>query len=359
MSNPFFSNSGPFDISEILKLLKKLQEERNTTLLFITHDLSVVAQIADRVGVMQQGQLVEQGTKEEVLYNPKHEYTKELIASLPQKMTRRSTNAVVTESPLLSIEQLKVYFPIRKGLLQRHVDDVKAVDGVNLKIYPGRAMAVVGESGSGKTTLGRAILGLIGATEGAVNYQGSDLTKLNRKEMKPFRRDLQFVFQDPQSSLNPRLTIATILTEPMQSHGIGESYLDRLELASQTLEQVGLDRSMLTRFPHEFSGGQRQRIGIARALVLKPKFIVCDEVTSALDVRVQAQVLKLLDELRQQMDLTYLFISHNIEVVRFFCDDVTVMHQGKIVETGLAEQVCEAPQDSYTKRLLDAVPKFD
>ena len=345
--------------AQILKLLKKLQEERNTTLLFITHDLSVVAQIADRVGVMQQGQLVEQGTKDEVLYNPKHEYTKELIASLPQKMTRLSTNALVTESPLLSIEQLKVYFPIRKGLLQRHVDDVKAVDGVNLKIYPGRAMAVVGESGSGKTTLGRAILGLIGATEGTVNYQGSDLTKLNRKEMKPFRRDLQFVFQDPQSSLNPRLTIATILTEPMQAHGIGESHLERLELASRTLEQVGLDRSMLTRFPHEFSGGQRQRIGIARALVLEPKFIVCDEVTSALDVRVQAQVLKLLDELRQQMDLTYLFISHNIEVVRFFCDDITVMHQGKIVETGLAEQVCEAPQDSYTKRLLDAVPKFD
>ena len=345
--------------AQILKLLKKLQEERNTTLLFITHDLSVVAQIADRVGVMQQGQLVEQGTKDEVLYNPKHEYTKELIASLPQKMTRLTTNALVTESPLLSIEQLKVYFPIRKGLLQRHVDDVKAVDGVNLKIYPGRAMAVVGESGSGKTTLGRAILGLIGATEGTVNYQGSDLTKLNRKEMKPFRRDLQFVFQDPQSSLNPRLTIATILTEPMQAHGIGGSHLERLELASQTLEQVGLDRSMLTRFPHEFSGGQRQRIGIARALVLEPKFIVCDEVTSALDVRVQAQVLKLLDELRQQMDLTYLFISHNIEVVRFFCDDITVMHQGKIVETGLAEQVCEAPQDSYTKRLLDAVPKFD
>ena len=345
--------------AQILKLLKKLQEERNTTLLFITHDLSVVAQIADRVGVMQQGQLVEQGTKDEVLYNPKHEYTKELIASLPQKMTRLSTNALVTESPLLSIEQLKVYFPIRKGLLQRHVDDVKAVDGVNLKIYSGRAMAVVGESGSGKTTLGRAILGLIGATEGTVNYQGSDLTKLNRKEMKPFRRDLQFVFQDPQSSLNPRLTIATILTEPMQAHGIGGSHLERLELASQTLEQVGLDRSMLTRFPHEFSGGQRQRIGIARALVLEPKFIVCDEVTSALDVRVQAQVLKLLDELRQQMDLTYLFISHNIEVVRFFCDDITVMHQGKIVETGLAEQLCEDPQDSYTKRLLEAVPKFD
>ena len=345
--------------AQILKLLKKLQEDRNTTLLFITHDLSVVAQIADRVGVMQNGQLVEQGTKDEVLYDPKHEYTKELIASLPQKMTRLSANAVVSQPPLLSIEQLKVYFPIRKGLLQRHVDDVKAVDDVNLKIYPGRAMAVVGESGSGKTTLGRAILGLIKATEGAVHYDGNDLTELNRKEMKPFRRDLQFVFQDPQSSLNPRLTIATILTEPMQAHGIGGGHLDRLELASQALEQVGLDRSMLTRFPHEFSGGQRQRIGIARALVLRPKFIVCDEVTSALDVRVQAQVLRLLDELRQEMNLTYLFISHNIEVVRFFCDDITVMHQGKIVETGLAEQVCEAPQHAYTKRLLDAVPKFD
>ena len=345
--------------AQILKLLKKLQEDRNTTLLFITHDLSVVAQIADRVGVMQHGQLVEQGTKDEVLYDPKHEYTKELIASLPQKMTRLSANAVVSEPPLLSIEQLKVYFPIRKGLLQRHVDDVKAVDDVNLKIYPGRAMAVVGESGSGKTTLGRAILGLIKATEGAVHYLGNDLTELNRKEMKPFRRDLQFVFQDPQSSLNPRLTIATILTEPMQAHWIGRGHLDRLKLASQALEQVGLDRSMLTRFPHEFSGGQRQRIGIARALVLRPKFIVCDEVTSALDVRVQAQVLRLLDELRQEMNLTYLFISHNIEVVRFFCDDITVMHQGKIVETGLAEQVCEAPQHAYTKRLLDAVPKFD
>ena len=345
--------------AQILKLLKKLQEDRNTTLLFITHDLSVVAQIADRVGVMQHGQLVEQGTKDEVLYDPKHEYTKELIASLPQKMTRLSANAVVSQPPLLSIEQLKVYFPIRKGLLQRHVDDVKAVDDVNLKIYPGRAMAVVGESGSGKTTLGRAILGLIKATDGAVHYDGNDLTELNRKEMKPFRRDLQFVFQDPQSSLNPRLTIATILTEPMQAHGIGGGHLDRLELASQALEQVGLDRSMLTRFPHEFSGGQRQRIGIARALVLRPKFIVCDEVTSALDVRVQAQVLRLLDELRQKMNLTYLFISHNIEVVRFFCDDITVMHQGKIVETGLAEQVCEAPQHAYTKRLLDAVPKFD
>ena len=345
--------------AQILKLLKKLQQDRNTTLLFITHDLSVVAQIADRVGVMQNGQLVEQGTKSEVLYDPQHAYTKELIDSLPQKLERLNSIPISGAEPLLSIEHLKVYFPIRKGLLQRHVDDVKAVDDVSLKIYPGRAMAVVGESGSGKTTLGRAILSLVQTTEGSVVYQGHDLTKLTREEIKPLRRDLQIVFQDPQSSLNPRLTISTILTEPMKAHSIGSNSDDRIKLARQTLKQVGLDPAMLSRFPHEFSGGQRQRIGIARALVLNPKFIVCDEVTSALDVRVQAQILKLLDELRNQFDLTYLFISHNIEVVRYFCDDISVMHQGKIVEFGRANEVCDNPNHAYTRRLIEAVPKFD
>jgi len=345
--------------AQILKLLKKLQQDRNTTLLFITHDLSVVAQIADRVGVMQQGQLVEQGSKSEVLYDPQHTYTKELIDSLPQKLERLSSTSMAGAEPLLNVEHLKVYFPIRKGLLQRHVDDVKAVDDVSLKIYPGRAMAVVGESGSGKTTLGRAILSLVQTTEGSVVYQGHDLTKLTREEIKPLRRDLQIVFQDPQSSLNPRLTISTILTEPMKAHSIGSNSDDRIKLARQTLKQVGLDPAMLSRFPHEFSGGQRQRIGIARALVLNPKFIVCDEVTSALDVRVQAQILKLLDELRNQFDLTYLFISHNIEVVRYFCDDISVMHQGKIVEFGRANEVCDIPNHAYTRRLIEAVPKFD
>ena len=345
--------------AQILKLLKKLQQDRNTTLLFITHDLSVVAQIADRVGVMQQGQLVEQGSKSEVLYDPQHTYTKELIDSLPQKLERLSSTSMAGAEPLLNVEHLKVYFPIRKGLLQRHVDDVKAVDDVSLKIYPGRAMAVVGESGSGKTTLGRAILSLVQTTEGSVVYQGHDLTKLTREEIKPLRRDLQIVFQDPQSSLNPRLTISTILTEPMKAHSIGSNGDDRIKLARQTLKQVGLDPAMLSRFPHEFSGGQRQRIGIARALVLNPKFIVCDEVTSALDVRVQAQILKLLDELRNRFDLTYLFISHNIEVVRYFCDDISVMHQGKIVEFGRANEVCDNPNHAYTRRLIEAVPKFD
>ena len=185
------------------------------------------------------------------------------------------------------------------------------------------------------------------------------MTKLTREEIKPLRRDLQIVFQDPQSSLNPRLTISTILTEPMKAHSIGSNSDDRIKLARQTLKQVGLDPAMLSRFPHEFSGGQRQRIGIARALVLNPKFIVCDEVTSALDVRVQAQILKLLDELRNQFDLTYLFISHNIEVVRYFCDDISVMHQGKIVEFGRANEVCDNPNHAYTRRLIEAVPKFD
>ncbi len=345
--------------AQILKLLKKLQQDRNTTLLFITHDLSVVAQIADRVGVMQNGQLVEQGTKSEVLYDPQHSYTKELIGSLPQKLERLSSAAMTEAEPLLSVENLKVYFPIRKGLLQRHLDDVKAVDDVSLKIYPGRAMAVVGESGSGKTTLGRAILALVKTTGGLVEYQGHDLTKMTREEIKPFRRDLQIVFQDPQSSLNPRLTISTILTEPMKAHSIGSGSDERIKLARDTMKQVGLDPAMLSRFPHEFSGGQRQRIGIARALVLNPRFIVCDEVTSALDVRVQAQVLKLLDELRNRLDLTYLFISHNIEVVRYFCDDILVMHQGKIVESGRAEEVCDNPRHAYTRRLIEAVPQFD
>lgn len=345
--------------AQILFLLKKLQEERNTALLFITHDLSVVAQIADRVGVMQDGCLVEQGSREKILYSPQHEYTKELISSLPQRLGRLEAGFSDVQEPLISVENLKVYFPVRKGLLQRHVDDIKAVDDVSFRIYPGRAMALVGESGSGKTTLGRAILGLVQSTQGIVNYLDKDLTKLSRSEMKPIRRDLQIVFQDPQSSLNPRLTVATILIEPMEAHGIGSGPAERIKLAGETLNQVGLDASMLARFPHEFSGGQRQRIGIARALVLNPRFIVCDEVTSALDVRVQAQVLKLLDKLRHQFDLTYLFISHNIEVVKYFCDDITVMHNGKIVEKGRTLEVCRDPAHAYTKRLLEAVPKFE
>ena len=247
---------------------------------------------------------------------------------------------------------LRVYFPIRRGILQRHVSDVRAVDDVSIKIHPGRVLALVGESGSGKTTFGRALLGLVPATSGAIEYDGADLAQLKRREFKPYRKDLQIVFQDPQSSLNPRLSIASILTEPMAVHRIGANHRERLELAAHYLDKVGLDGAMLSRYPHEFSGGQRQRIGIARAIALEPRFIVCDEVTSALDVSVQAKILLLLDELKREFELTYLFITHNIDVVRYFADDIAVMHQGKLVEEGDAKRVCSRPEHEYTQKLL-------
>ena len=344
--------------AQILELLHRLQKEHGTALLFITHDLSVVAQIADRVAVMQLGKIVEQGTRDDVLFAPQHEYTKELLAALPGNLERLDLPKVEAPTPLIRLQNLKVYFPIKKGILQRHVDDVRAVDDVTLDINEGKAMALVGESGSGKTTLGRAILGLIKPTAGAVMFEGRDLAPLTRSEFKPYRKDLQIVFQDPHSSLNPRLKISAILVEPMAANGIGADHAERLAMAAETLERVGLEAAMLRRFPHEFSGGQRQRIGIARALALNPKFIVCDEVTSALDVSVQARVLRLLDELRREFDITYLFITHNIDVVRYFCDEVAVMYQGKLVEQGDAQQVCSSPNHVYTQRLIDAVPKF-
>ena len=344
--------------AQILELMHRLQKEHGTALLFITHDLSVVAQIADRVAVMQLGKIVEQGTRDDVLFAPQHEYTKELLAALPGNLERLDLPKVEAPTPLIRLRNLKVYFPIKKGILQRHVDDVRAVDDVTLDINEGKAMALVGESGSGKTTLGRAILGLIKPTAGAVMFEGRDLAPLTRSEFKPYRKDLQIVFQDPHSSLNPRLKISAILVEPMAANGIGADHAERLAMAAETLERVGLEAAMLRRFPHEFSGGQRQRIGIARALALNPKFIVCDEVTSALDVSVQARVLRLLDELRREFDITYLFVTHNIDVVRYFCDEVAVMYQGKLVEQGDAQQVCSSPNHAYTQRLIDAVPKF-
>ncbi len=346
--------------AQILKLMADLQQRRNTALLFITHDLSVVAQIADHISVMQLGRIVETGTRDQVLYRPQHAYTRQLLAALPSRLKPRNRiPRPEGEGPLVSVRNLKVYFPVRRGVLQRHVDDVKAVDDVSLDIRKGQVLAVVGESGSGKTTLGRALLRLLPETSGEVLFRDADLARLAPRRMKPYRRWLQIVFQDPYSSLNPRLSIATTLTEPMATHGIGSSQGERLRIAGETLERVGLDRAMLMRFPHEFSGGQRQRIGIARALVLGPELIVCDEVTSALDVSVQARVLALLDELRGELDLTYLFITHNIDVVRYFADEVAVMYQGRIVEQGSVAAVCDHPQHPYTRKLLAAVPSFD
>jgi peptide/nickel transport system ATP-binding protein len=345
--------------AQILELMAELQQRRNTAMLFITHDLSVVAQIADHIAVMQQGRIVERGSRDEVLYRPQHAYTRELLAALPSRLRRQTRTDRVDPDSVVSIRNLKVYFPIRRGILQRHVDDVKAVDDVSLEIPRGRVLALVGESGSGKTTLGRALLRLIPSTSGAIYFRDTNLLTLSPSEMRPYRSDLQIVFQDPQSSLNPRLTIATALTEPMAVHNIGDSHDQRLQLASELLERVGLDAGMLRRFPHEFSGGQRQRIGIARALALNPEFIVCDEVTSALDVSVQARILALLDELRGELNLTYLFITHNIDVVRYFADEVAVMHRGKVVEHGPVAQVCDHPSHPYTQTLISAVPRFD
>ncbi len=344
--------------AQIMRLMANLQKQHHTALLFITHDLSLVSEIADRVIVMQKGRIVESGGLQQVLGSPSHKYTRELLAALPGNLPRLQPMAPREGQPLIEIRDLHVYFPIRKGLLQRHVDDVKAVENVSLDILEGRVLALVGESGSGKTTLGRALLGLVPATSGSVMYKHTDLCQLNRRGFKPFRKDLQVVFQDPQSSLNPRLSIASILIEPMAVHNIGASRVERIEMAALYMEKVGLDPSMLQRYPHEFSGGQRQRIGIARAIALQPRFIVCDEVTSALDVSVQAKILLLLAELKSEFHLTYLFITHNIDVVRYFADDVAVMHQGRLVEEGSTEEVCEHPKQAYTQKLLEAVPKF-
>ncbi len=344
--------------AQILELMAELQARRNTALLFITHDLGVVAQIADRIAVMQQGHIVETGSRDQVLYRPQHAYTRQLLAALPSRLERRK-RAALDDDSLVSIRNLKVYFPVRRGVLQRHVDDVKAVDDVSLELKRGKVLALVGESGSGKTTLGRALLRLIPSTGGQVLYRDTDLRTLTPKGMRPYRRSLQIIFQDPQSSLNPRLTIATALTEPMAVHGIGTSQADRLKRAGELMERVGLEADMLRRFPHEFSGGQRQRIGIARALALEPELIVCDEVTSALDVSVQARILALLDDLREELNLTYLFITHNIDVVRYFADEVAVMHQGKLVEHGTVDDVCDRPSHEYTRKLLAAVPRFE
>jgi len=357
--------------AEILRLMKELQERKGMSILFITHDFGVVAKMADRVAVMRKGKIVESGSLEQVLHQPQHDYTKQLLAALPENLKRQrdlqlidnptliaAAEKKIDEPALVELKQLEVYFPIKKGLFRRTVDHVKAVDGVDLKIPKGQLLALVGESGCGKSTLGRAILRLIDSTAGTIAFNQQEITQLQRKAMIPFRRDMQIIFQDPMSSLNPRMTIVTTLIEPMAVHGIGESKEERIEIARQILARVQLDGDHLWRYPHEFSGGQRQRIGLARALVLNPKFIVCDEVTSALDVSVQAEVLQLLMELRAEKELTLLFITHDISVVEYVSDEMAVMHDGKIVERGPTADICRNPQREYTQNLLSAVPRL-
>ncbi len=346
--------------AEILKLMKDLQQRSGMSILFITHDFGVVAQMADRLAVMREGRIVENGPLREVLHSPRHDYTRALLAALPENLARehKPPAPIRSQQPaLVCLRDLQVHFPVRKGLLRRTVGHVKAVDGVDLQIPRGQILALVGESGCGKTTLGRAILRLTEPTAGSVRFADTELTSLSRGELRRLRRKLQFIFQDPMSSLNPRLTIAGTLIEPMAVHGIGASREERIELAARMLEEVQLKREHLWRYPHEFSGGQRQRIGIARSLVLGPEFIVCDEVTSALDVSVQAEILQLLLKFRAERELTLLFITHDIGVVEYIADATAVMRGGRVVELGPTAQVCGAPEHEYTQKLIAAVPR--
>ncbi|MFA7604747.1 MAG: ABC transporter ATP-binding protein, partial [Novosphingobium sp.] len=344
--------------AEILGLLRELQERRGMGVLFITHDFGVVGQIADTVAVMRRGQLVECGAAEAVLRRPQHEYTRSLIAALPERLERPARPASEHEQ-LVEIRDLEVHFPVRHGFLRRVVDHLRAVDGVSLDVRAGEVVALVGESGCGKTTLGRALLRLLEPTSGSILLEGRDITHLSRRAMRGLRRRMQVVFQDPGSSLNPRLPIATTLIEPMRVHGIGANDDERHERALALLERVEMPPDSLWRYPHEFSGGQRQRLAIARALVLQPRFILCDEITSALDVSVQAGILRLLRRLVDEEGLGLLFITHNMGVVEYLADRMAVMHAGRLVETGRTETVLRAPQDEYTRSLLAAVPRLD
>ena len=335
--------------AQILKLLKSLQARYGMALLFITHDLGIVRKMADRVCVMTQGRIVEQGPVAEVFDRPQHSYTQHLLSAEPKG---RPAAADPTAPEILRLDDLKVHFPIRRGVMRRTVGHVKAVDGVSLALREGHTIGLVGESGSGKTTLGLALLRLE-RSEGGIRFDGRDLQGLGQRELRPMRREMQIVFQDPFSSLSPRMSVGEIVGEGLEVHGIGTKQ-EREALIDQVLREVGLDPSSRERYPHEFSGGQRQRISIARALVLKPRLIVLDEPTSALDMSVQAQIVDLLRDLQQRHKLAYLFISHDLKVVRALADEVVVLRHGKVVERGPATQIFEAPQTPYTQALIAA-----
>jgi len=382
----------------ILELMMKLQREEDMGILFITHDLGVIAELADKVVVMYKGKIVEQGNVLDIFTNPQHPYTKGLLACRPPLNRRLSwlptvsdfmtiddegvmhetnksvaevTNSLVIspaetakrhealfkQEPVLEIKNLKTYFPINKGMFGKAKDYVRAVDDVSFEVYPGETLGLVGESGCGKTTLGRTILKLVQPTEGRIVFKGQDITDFSVKEMRDFRKEMQIIFQDPYSSLNPRITIGEAIMEPMRVHGVFDNDEQRKERVMQLLKRVSLLEQHFYRYPHEFSGGQRQRICIARSLALNPKFIICDESVSALDVSVQAQVLNLLNELKEEFKFTYIFISHDLSVVKFMSDRMVVMQQGKVVEMGLADEIYANPKTEYTRELINAIPK--
>ena len=375
---------------EILKLLKELQRENGMGMIFITHDLGVVSEIADDVIVMNKGVIVERGKTHDILNNPQHPYTKGLIACRPPLDYRLERLPIVKEfldgkwsdneqvksellitdeerekqhellysqEPILKVENLRTWYPLRKGVFGRTYDYIKSVDDVSFDVYPGETLGLVGESGCGKTTLGRSILRLVEPTSGNVIFEGRDITKLNNKELREYRKQAQIIFQDPYSSLNPRICIGDSIAEPMMVHGIEKDARKRRERVCHLLEEVGLEASHYQRYPHEFSGGQRQRICIARALAVNPKLIICDESVSALDVSVQAQVLNLINRLKKEFGFTYIFISHDLGVVRFMSDRVVVMYNGKIQEMNEADALFNNPQNDYTKKLIAAVCK--
>jgi len=382
----------------ILELMMQLQQDDDMGILFITHDLGVIAELADKVVVMYKGKIVEQGTVMDIFMNPQHPYTKGLLACRPplnkrlhwlptvsdfmtvdaneimhetNKSVEEVTNSLIIspdditkrhenlfkQAPILEIKNLKTYFPINKGLFGKAKDNVKAVDDVSFDVYPGETLGLVGESGCGKTTLGRTILKLVAPTSGQIIFEGNNLTNLGTKEMRHYRKEMQIIFQDPYSSLNPRITIGEDIMEPMRVHGMYNNDEERKEKVLELLTRVSLLKQHFYRYPHEFSGGQRQRICIARSLSLNPKFIICDESVSALDVSVQAQVLNLLNELKEEFNFTYIFISHDLSVVKFMSDRMIVMQNGKIVEMGLADEIYLNPKTDYTKELINAIPK--
>jgi len=336
--------------AQILKLLKDLQQRFHMAVLFITHDLSIVRKIADRVCVMHDGLIVERGPVRQVFEAPQHAYTKHLLASEPKGKPEHPPAA---KPIVMKTDDLRVWFPIKAGVLKRTVDHVRAVDGITVEVREGRTVGVVGESGSGKTTLGLAMLRLI-SSDGPIEFAGTEIDQLRAKALRPLRADMQIVFQDPFGSLSPRMSIAQIVAEGLDVHSIGRGDKERDGLVCAIMEEVGLDPATRHRYPHEFSGGQRQRVAIARAMVLRPRFVVLDEPTSALDRSVQAQIIDLLRELQERHDLAYMFISHDLKVVRAISDDVIVMRNGKVVEQGAAEDIFDRPRAEYTKALMAA-----
>lgn len=390
--------------ARILDLLRELRDRRGMAMIFITHDLGIIAEIADHVAVMYQGQIVENGSVWDIFNNPQHPYTKGLLACRPRPNKRLrhlptvsdfmevvpGTNgglhiqekvhsddelqvfqsvvtaeeaaarlqAIEQQGPLLRVENLQVGYPIRGvfGNTQRYV---MAVNGVSFEVLQGETFGLVGESGCGKTTLGRALLKLVPSLGGHIWFNGKDVLKLRGKALRQLRRDMQYIFQDPFSSLDPRMSVGAAIAEPLRIHNAARNRRNQHERVAYLLERVGLEPDCMKRFPHEFSGGQRQRICIARALALNPQFIICDESVSALDVSVQAQVLNLLKELQAEFNLTYIFISHDLAVVKFMSDRIMVMNHGKLEEIGPADQIYYQPQREYTQRLIEAIPVGD